>query len=192
MQSTSWYSRNLGVTMDRSLTMSKHVSNASVLVFIFFYGTGTPVCKWARPPPPFFVFSTLSLVPMPCGILHMNKNKTMKLPQKLLNMKKKKNFEATSETFGLLSKCAYYMTLDPRSPFPDSVWGIIPGPATTQKVYQGIEWFSQLAGLQLQWLTVLSMLIRGITAAGGWHILLSCYVTLFWLRVKFDKFPSCE
>ena len=63
---------------------------------------------------------------------------------------KKKNFEATSETFGLLSRCAYYMTLDPRSPFPDSVGGIIPGPATTQKVYQGIEWFSQLAGLQLQ------------------------------------------
>ena len=80
--------------------------------------------------------------------------------------------------------------LDPRLPFPDSVGGIFPGPATTQKVYQavapersaetkvgggggqvlfvinglphqsfvylecsrrhcyqGIEWFSQLAGL---------------------------------------------
>ena len=50
------------------------------------------------------------------------------------------------------------ITLDPRLPFPDPVGGIFPGPATTQKVYQGIELFSQLAGLQL---TVLSMLIRG-------------------------------
>ena len=35
--------------------------------------------------------------------------------------------------------------------------------------YQGIEWFSQLAGLQ--WLRVLSMLIRGITITltGDWH-----------------------
>ena len=73
--------------------------------------------------------------------------------------------------------------------FPNSVGGIFPGPATPQKVYQGIEWYSQLAGLQ--WLTVLSMLIRGITT-GEWHILLSCYIILFWLRVKFDKFPSCE
>ena len=58
------------------------------------------------------------------------------------------------------------------------------------KSLQGIEWFSQLAGLQ--WLTVLSMLIGpcGITT-GDWHIL-SCYVTLFWLRVKFNRFPSCE
>ena len=38
--------------------------------------------------------------------------------------------------------------LDPRLPFTDSVGGIFPGPATTQKVYRGIEWFSQLAGLQ--------------------------------------------
>ena len=52
-----------------------------------------------------------------------------------------------------------FNTLDPRLPFPDSVGGIFPGPATTQKVYLGIEWFSQLAGLQ--WLTVLSMLIIG-------------------------------
>ena len=37
----------------------------------------------------------------------------------------------------------HYITLDPRFPFPDSVGGIFPGPATTQ----GIEWFSQLAGL---------------------------------------------
>ena len=46
---------------------------------------------------------------------------------------------------------------------------IFPGPATTQKVYQGIEWFSQLAGLQ--WLTGLSMLTRGITMTltGDWH-----------------------
>ena len=35
-----------------------------------------------------------------------------------------------------------------RLPFPDSVGGIFPGPATNLKVYQGIEWFSQLAGLQ--------------------------------------------
>ena len=48
------------------------------------------------------------------------------------------------------------ITLDPCLPL-DSVGGIFPHPATTQ----GIEWFSQLAGLQ--WLTVLSMLIRGIT-----------------------------
>ena len=27
------------------------------------------------------------------------------------------------------------ITLDPRLPFPDSVGGIFPGPATTQKVY---------------------------------------------------------
>ena len=49
--------------------------------------------------------------------------------------------------------------------------------ATTQRVHQGIEWFSQFAGLQ--WLTVLSMLNRprGITE-GDWHFLLSCYVTL--------------
>ena len=58
-----------------------------------------------------------------------------------------------------------YITLDPSFPFPDSAGGIFPGPATTQ----GIEWFSQLAGLQ--WLTVLSMLIRGITITltGDWH-----------------------
>ena len=40
------------------------------------------------------------------------------------------------------------ITLDPRLPFPDShdsVGGIFPGPATTKKFYQGIEWFSQLA-----------------------------------------------
>ena len=35
--------------------------------------------------------------------------------------------------------------LDPRLPFPDSIGGIFPGPAITQKVYQGIECFSQLA-----------------------------------------------
>ena len=38
-----------------------------------------------------------------------------------------------------------HITLDPRLPFPDSVGWIFPCPATTQKVYQGIEWFSQLA-----------------------------------------------
>ena len=59
--------------------------------------------------------------------------------------------------------------LDRSLPFPNSVGGIFPGPATTQKVYQGIEWFSQLAGLQ--WLTVLIMLIRGITITltSDWH-----------------------
>ena len=31
-----------------------------------------------------------------------------------------------------------FKPLDPRLPFPDSVGGIFPGPATTQKVYQGI------------------------------------------------------
>ena len=36
------------------------------------------------------------------------------------------------------------ITLYPRLPFPDSVGGIVPGPATIL----GIEWFSQLAGLQ--------------------------------------------
>ena len=35
--------------------------------------------------------------------------------------------------------------LDPRLPFPYLVGGIFPGPDTMQKVYQGIEWFSQLA-----------------------------------------------
>ena len=57
----------------------------------------------------------------------------------------------------------YLITLDPRLPFPDSVGGIFPGPATTQKRTQDIEWFSQLAALRL---TVLSMLIRGITIEG--------------------------
>ena len=75
-----------------------------------------------------------------------------------------------------------HITLDHRLPFTDSVGAIFPGPATTQKVYQGIEGFPQLAGLQ--WLTVFSMLIRGITA-GDWHILLSC--SLFWPRVKFRQ-----
>ena len=40
--------------------------------------------------------------------------------------------------------CPNPIMSDPRLPFPDSVGGILPGPATTQKVYQGIEWFSQL------------------------------------------------
>ena len=60
------------------------------------------------------------------------------------------------------------MTLDPHLPFPDSVGGIFPGPATTQKVHQGIEWFSRLAGLQR--LTTIDMLIRGITTlTGDWY-----------------------
>ena len=92
------------------------------------------------------------------------------------------------------------MTLDPRLPFPKSVGGIFHSPVTTQKVYQGIEWFSQLAGLQ--WLTVSSMLIRGITnnITGDWHrgqlaalspSFMLC-LTLFWLRVKFNIFLSCD
>ena len=44
---------------------------------------------------------------------------------------------------------SHYYMLDLRLPFPDSVGGIFPGPATTQTVYQGMECFSQLAGLQL-------------------------------------------
>ena len=65
----------------------------------------------------------------------------------------------------MLARC---ITLDPHLQFPDSVGGIF-GPATTPKVYQGIELFSQLAGLQS--LTVLIMLIRGmiITLTGDWH-----------------------
>ena len=61
------------------------------------------------------------------------------------------------------------ITLALRLPSPDSVGGSFPGPATTQKFYQGIDWSSQLAGLQ--WLTVLTMLIRGIaiTLTGDWH-----------------------
>ena len=37
-------------------------------------------------------------------------------------------------------------TLETRLPFPDSVGGIFPGPATTQKVYQGIECFFPVGG----------------------------------------------
>ena len=44
---------------------------------------------------------------------------------------------------------------------------------------------------RLQWLTVLSMLVIRWITAGICHFL-SCYVTLFWLRVEFDKFPSFE
>ena len=46
---------------------------------------------------------------------------------------------------GLAVNHTFAIMLDPRLPFPDSVEGIFPGPATTQKVYQGIDWFSQLA-----------------------------------------------
>ena len=64
-----------------------------------------------------------------------------------------------------LEQCKYSLKLiiklDPRLTLPDSVGEIFPGPTTTQKVYQGIEWFSKLTALQS--LTVLSMLIRGIT-----------------------------
>ena len=59
------------------------------------------------------------------------------------------------------SKNQSNITLDTRLPFPDSVGGICPGPATTQKVYHGIEWFSQLAGWQFWWLTVLSICLQG-------------------------------
>ena len=37
------------------------------------------------------------------------------------------------------------ITLDPRLPFPDSVGGIFLGPATTQKVYQGIDGFPRVS-----------------------------------------------
>ena len=47
-----------------------------------------------------------------------------------------------------------------RLPFPNSVGGIFPGPASTQKVYQGIEWFSHLVGRQ--WLTVLKALFNNV------------------------------
>ena len=49
--------------------------------------------------------------------------------------------------FPLLKLLIYTIniTLDPCLPFPDSVGGIFPCPATTQEVYQGIEWFTQLA-----------------------------------------------
>ena len=50
-----------------------------------------------------------------------------------------------TQTLKIIWVLAEYITLDPRLPFPYSVWGIFPGPVTTQKVYQGIEWFSQLA-----------------------------------------------
>ena len=57
---------------------------------------------------------------------------------------------ATMRSFTECKLPTYHITfIDPRLPFPDSVGGIFPGPATTQKVYHdGIEWFSQLAGLQ--------------------------------------------
>ena len=41
---------------------------------------------------------------------------------------------------------SYNITLDPRLTL--LFGGIFPRPATTQQVYQGIEWFSHLAGLQ--------------------------------------------
>ena len=44
-----------------------------------------------------------------------------------------------------LQIAGHSITLDPRLPFPDSVGGIFPGPATIQRVYHGIECFSQLA-----------------------------------------------
>ena len=76
------------------------------------------------------------------------------------------------------SKTLKFITVDPRLSFPDSVGGIFPGPVTTQKSLPGY------------WMVF--MLIRGITA-GDWHILLSYYLTLFSLRIKFDRFPSaCE
>ena len=38
------------------------------------------------------------------------------------------------------------ITLDPHLPFPGSDGGIFPGPATTQKVYQSIKWFTSWWG----------------------------------------------
>ena len=76
---------------------------------------------------------------------------------------------AHSSTSGTAVKIKHTIMLDPFSPFPGSVGGILSLPATTQKVYQGIEWFSQLAGLQS--LTIWSTLIMGITIAftGDWN-----------------------
>ena len=84
------------------------------------------------------------------------------------------------------------ITLDPRLPFPDSVGGIFPGPATTQKVYQSINGFPSWQGYN-DW-QFWACWLGGILA-GDWHIwfiLPSCNVTLFWPRVNFDKFPSYE
>ena len=44
----------------------------------------------------------------------------------------------------LLKKSVPGVTLEPRLPFPDSVGGIFLGPATTQKVYQGINSFEHV------------------------------------------------
>ena len=46
-------------------------------------------------------------------------------------------------------KYCYSITLDSRLLFPDSVGGIFPGPATTQKVYHDIEWFFPAGGATL-------------------------------------------
>ena len=66
-----------------------------------------------------------------------------------------------------------HYTLDPRLPFPDSVGGIF----LVQPVYQlGIECFSQLAATMNA--SFEHVAYRGITLV-DWHIILSCYVTLF-------------
>ena len=71
--------------------------------------------------------------------------------------------------------------LDPPLPFPQLIQRNFSWSSHYSKVFQGIEWFSQLPGLQS--LTVLSMLIRGITItliAGDWPPYRQlCYVTLF-------------
>ena len=60
------------------------------------------------------------------------------------------------------------ITLDPRLPFPESVGGIVPGPATTRKGYQGIECFFLAGGSTI--IDSLSI-IRGITIplTGDWQ-----------------------
>ena len=70
-------------------------------------------------------------------------------------------FQKIEKCSEIRESTALPLTLVYRLPYTDSVWGIFPGPATTQKV--------QLAGLQS--LTVLSMLIRGITITltRDWH-----------------------
>ena len=80
----------------------------------------------------------------------------------------------------------YIHYVRPSFTFSDSVGGIF----LVQPVYQGIECLFFFSW-RLQYMTVLSMLIRRITAV-DWHIILSCYVTLFWLRVKFDIFQSWD
>ena len=57
------------------------------------------------------------------------------------------------------------ITLDIRLPFPDSV---LPGPATIQKVYQGINGFPSWRGYNRWWFRASWVGLREITG-GDWH-----------------------